>query len=660
MATKTLDANKIQCTLKVDNYNSWNSSTLGRVFAGKVNVQWEGSKTVRSASRITYIWPNGVEDCSKMVVYIPFHSQSSPGRCTAYLTTKNIAYNKVVDSDWIGPSSELSSGYIARSGTPYSDSDCTKALSDGTWYGSGSDNTSVKGVYFPFTIGKMSSGTTYYVYIIQDTDSTCSFYGGTTAKATITYTDTPKYSISYNSNGGSPTPASQTKIHGTALTLASSISRGDTTSKVTTTFNAIGGSVSPVSTSSVVTTRYTFDKWKATDGTTYSAGGSYTKNEATTLTATWTESKTGADVTFPTPTRTGFTFNGWKNLAGQIYNNYTPIASTTLYADWTVNHHTVKFDPNGGKFASGVSTARSVQYGTQYQKVRVGVNTFEITPLPKPTKTGYTFAGWKYGSNIITEETKMLTDSDHTLVAQWTANTYRLTFNANGGKNTPGENFSVTNPPTGYGDGETTSFVTVIYDATVFNIMSSNIPTRFGYVFLGWYSNTEDDGICVYNELGRAIGDGIYWDNNKNWIHNGDTILYAKWKPLSVIINYRLYNDVTALIYRPIESMDEMLSVEDVFGGKIRYHHRAIGWYVKSRSDNGSYAWVKISKAEDWNKVLENVYTVSGLEYGVCDVYAKVEPRFKILYIDSNGQVKKLGITTPINKKYVRIYPYID
>lgn len=66
------------------------------------------------------------------------------------------------------------------------------------------------------------------------------------------------HTVSYNGNGGS-TPASQTKWYGTILTLAGTPSR----------------------------TGYGFDGWKGSDGTTYAAGGQYTKDADCTMTAQW-------------------------------------------------------------------------------------------------------------------------------------------------------------------------------------------------------------------------------------------------------------------------------------------------------------------------------------------------------------------------------------
>lgn len=183
MATLTLNPTKIQYTLKLSDYSNWDSGDLSRVLVGDLKVQWHQPDTVtRGATRITYTWPADGAKSSRMTIYIPFASQSSPGRCAAYLTTKGLGIKNVVDStDWIGPSEELNSDYIAKCANPYWDEACTKEVKNGTWYGEGSDNPKYYGVYFGFDLpSDMIAGATYYVYIIQEegkTSNDCALYG---------------------------------------------------------------------------------------------------------------------------------------------------------------------------------------------------------------------------------------------------------------------------------------------------------------------------------------------------------------------------------------------------------------------------------------------------------------------------------------------------
>lgn len=166
----------------------------------------------------------------------------------------------------------------------------------------------------------------------------------TNASATLYAHWTAIYTVSYAANGGSSTPASQTKVHGTALTLRAGISRSDATATYTVTYDANGGSVGTASATATKTTRYTFSKWKAGDGQQYNASGSYTANAATTMTAQWTTTVTTDSVTLPTPTRTNYSFNGWYTASsggsrvGGGGSSYTPTSNVKLYAQWTLSY----------------------------------------------------------------------------------------------------------------------------------------------------------------------------------------------------------------------------------------------------------------------------------------------------------------------------------
>lgn len=146
------------------------------------------------------------------------------------------------------------------------------------------------------------------------------------------------YTISYNANGGSGAPTSQTKWKDQALTLSS-------TKPTRTGYSFLGWS-----TSSSATTA------------TYSAGGSYTANGAATLYAVWKantytvkynanggtgapadQTKTyGKALTLSStkPTRTNYNFKGWGTSASATTVSYAPGASytanagVTLYAIW--------------------------------------------------------------------------------------------------------------------------------------------------------------------------------------------------------------------------------------------------------------------------------------------------------------------------------------
>lgn len=146
------------------------------------------------------------------------------------------------------------------------------------------------------------------------------------------------YKITYNANGGSGAPGSQTKWKGQALTLSS-------TKPTRTGYSFLGWSTSSTATS---------ETWKA--------GGSYTNDAAATLYAVWkantytviynanggsgapsNQTKTyGKTLVLSStkPTRTNYTFKGWGTSASATTvsyaagGNYTANAAVTLYAVW--------------------------------------------------------------------------------------------------------------------------------------------------------------------------------------------------------------------------------------------------------------------------------------------------------------------------------------
>lgn len=146
------------------------------------------------------------------------------------------------------------------------------------------------------------------------------------------------YTITYNANGGSGAPGSQTKWKDQTLTLSS-------TKPTRTGYTFLGWATSSSATSA-----------------TYSAGGSYTANSAATLYAVWkiitytikfnanggsgapsNQTKTyGKTLTLSStkPTRTNYNFKGWGTSASATTvtyaagGSYTANAAATLYAVW--------------------------------------------------------------------------------------------------------------------------------------------------------------------------------------------------------------------------------------------------------------------------------------------------------------------------------------
>lgn len=157
----------------------------------------------------------------------------------------------------------------------------------------------------------------------------------------------PSWSIYYNANGGTSTPATQTKWYGETLKLAGSITKDNTTEDgYIITYNH-NYPESTDATSTMTNTRsWSFYRWAAgsVSGTQYQSGADYTSNSSTTMYAVWNSSiATYGSTTLPTPTRPGFTFLGWGTSSLQTSNllqggsTYQPASDITLYAIWRAN-----------------------------------------------------------------------------------------------------------------------------------------------------------------------------------------------------------------------------------------------------------------------------------------------------------------------------------
>lgn len=211
----------------------------------------------------------------------------------------------------------------------------------------------------------------------QNTAYTCTFTVrdvlGLTASWSQSVTTKGSWTVSYAANGGTSTPASQTKNYNVALTLASAISKNNTTQNgYTVTFDPNTGSVSPTSKTATDTVKWTFSKWKATDGTQYNASASYTANASTTMTAQWTSTiSSHGSITTPSASKTAgtstrkvdfdaatnggscstaslnstatvtYSSSGWYTATSggtkRCVNggSYTPSSSETVHAQWT-------------------------------------------------------------------------------------------------------------------------------------------------------------------------------------------------------------------------------------------------------------------------------------------------------------------------------------
>ena len=101
--------------------------------------------------------------------------------------------------------------------------------------------------------------------------------------------------------------------------------------------------------------------------------------------------------TLVNPTKTGYTFAGWTGSNGTTAQTTVTITkgstgNKTYTATWTANSYTVTADAAGGTIPTTTNWTNASGNGSATKSV-----TYDGTygNLPTPTKTGYTFAGWK-------------------------------------------------------------------------------------------------------------------------------------------------------------------------------------------------------------------------------------------------------------------------
>lgn len=324
--------------------------------------------------------------------------------------------------------------------------------------------------------------------------------------------------LTYNANGGSGAPSSQSK----------------------TIYNATTNYKFTLSSSKPTKTGYTFLGWSTSSTATsssYSAGGTITLSSSDTLYAVWkintytikynanggggapsSQTKTyGKTLTLSSvvPTRTSiedngmlteYTFKGWATsststtVAYKAGANYTANAAATLYAVWSksvsVNLYDVSYNTNGGS-----NVISQIKIKGETLKLRSTI----------PVKNGYTFSGWGLSADSTTVSyeagSDYVYDDDIVLYAIWTPWSHTVVFDSNGGVGDVPESFV-----------KTTGIDEVVIPACYL--------TKKNHIFKYWSTQPSGSGGTNY-----YVGDGY------TGVQNGGTVtLYAIWDITSIYL----------------------------------------------------------------------------------------------------------------------------
>lgn len=285
--------------------------------------------------------------------------------------------------------------------------------------------------------------------------STFTVDSSTATTVTLTAQWIPGFTVHYNMNGSATAAAADASYaSGTSITL----------------------SATPVRTG------YTFAGWLDSNGQLRNASTSFTVIQNSVLRAQWTavaitvtylmNSGTSATPTqsnvyygnifsvAATPTRSGYTFNGWLDgtgtyAAGQQYLVGT--SNITLTAQWTAINYTVTYDLGGapGSVPSSLSNRN------------IG-GTFNVSNT-SPTWQARTFKGWSDGANTYAPNASYTMPAANVMfTALFTLNGYTsITYALNGGSGT-----LPTQAPQ--------------LEGSTITLASGSGLTRSGYKFAGW------------------------------------------------------------------------------------------------------------------------------------------------------------------------------
>ena len=323
------------------------------------------------------------------------------------------------------------------------------------------------------------------------------------------------YTITYakgSVSGSTGSNQTATKTHDIALTLPNSATANGYFTKTgytvvgwsanedgSTTDFALGGSYT------IEAADTFYPVWEANDYTvTYTYNGATGGNSVTSIVYT----VDGIQVSLPTPTRPGYTFEGWHSDSGLTTRvglggaSYAPTANITLYAKWDEGTYTVIFEYDG---ATGGNSDDDDTYTTGGTAIT----------LPTPLRTGYTFGGWYSNAGLTTSVgaagASYAPTSNLTIYARWTAITRSVTYDD-------------TNASAGSVPVDGASYI--IGDTVVVKANSGSLR-RTGFTFDGWTVAADGSGTVL--NAGSTVT-----------VATSDITLYPKWSPITYTISYNL------------------------------------------------------------------------------------------------------------------------
>jgi len=284
-------------------------------------------------------------------------------------------------------------------------------------------------------------------------------------------------------------------------------------------------------------------------------------------------------INLPTPTRTGYTFEGWymgntryRSIPGGTYRNIA------LTAHWTATPYTVTYVTNGG--APILQDTYTIE---------------DIYELANGcSKNGYSFVGWYDNADLEGNAVTTIpvgSTNNKTFYAKWEVETYRIVFDSNGGSEIDNLGYTI----------ETN---TILLPTGASSPVNQYKPTRAHYVFAGWYN----DEACTDGPVDK-ISKGS----------TGGRTLYAKWTPLSYKVTFHVDGGVAV----PQGSFH--VETAYILPGTTRAGYTFEGWYDNAELEGEAVTELPEGSTGDrhfyakWSDPIQYTITILPLEGTVTD-----------------------------------------
>lgn len=232
--------------------------------------------------------------------------------------------------------------------------------------------------------------------------------------------------------------------------------------------------------------------------------------------------------------------------------------------------------------------------------------------LPIATREGYTFNGWytsSDGGSQVSDGNALVSASNHTLYAHWTANTYTISF----------EN----NDDTGISTTKKISYGSNYDELTT--------PARAGYTFLGWYTDSVD---------------GTKISSDSKFAYSDNQTLYAHWKANQYNVTFDFNNDSGETKIITVTYGDEYGEFPQV----SRKGYTFTGWYDKNGVSVSSEFLVSTASNHTLTAKWEKI-PVESLKINTTSVTLKNGEQFSVIANQDNLTYKSNDLEVAVVSK---------